>query len=74
MARRYVHFLGRDLEEIVLEIRSLREAKRSDGILKPAQCRRCGSMNSPNNARCESCGYILDKSLAMRVVEEERRR
>ncbi|MEM4534319.1 MAG: site-specific integrase, partial [Candidatus Korarchaeota archaeon] len=74
MARRYVHFSARDLEETVLEIHGLREAKRSDGILKAIQCPRCGSMNPPNNARCEFCGYILDRSLAMKVEEEERKR
>ncbi|MEM1587245.1 MAG: hypothetical protein QW294_07115 [Candidatus Bathyarchaeia archaeon] len=31
-------------------------------------------MNPPNNARCECCGYILDRSLAMKVEEEERKR
>ncbi|MEM2762555.1 MAG: tyrosine-type recombinase/integrase, partial [Candidatus Bathyarchaeia archaeon] len=36
MARRYVHFSARDLEDAVLEIHGLREAKRSDGILKLA--------------------------------------
>ncbi|MEM4521066.1 MAG: tyrosine-type recombinase/integrase, partial [Candidatus Bathyarchaeia archaeon] len=32
MARRYVHFSARDLEETVLEIHGLKEAKRADGI------------------------------------------
>jgi len=72
MARRYVHFSARDLEETVLEIHGLKEAKRADGILKPTQCPRCGSMNPPNNTRCEFCGYILDKSLALKVEEEKR--
>ncbi|MEM2424927.1 MAG: zinc ribbon domain-containing protein [Candidatus Bathyarchaeia archaeon] len=70
MARRYVHFSARDLEETVLEIHGLKEAKRTDRILKPTQCPRCGSMNPPNNTRCDFCGYILDKSLALKVEEE----
>jgi len=74
MARRYVHFSARDLEETVLEIHGLKEAKRADGILKPTQCPRCGSMNPPNNVRCEYCGYILDRSLAIKAEEEEQKK
>lgn len=45
MARRYVHFSARDLEETVLEIHGLKETQRSNGIMKPIQCPRCGSIN-----------------------------
>ncbi|MGB9960347.1 MAG: tyrosine-type recombinase/integrase [Candidatus Bathyarchaeales archaeon] len=74
MARRYVHFSARDLEETVLEIHGLKEAKHSDGIMRPVECPRCKHMNTPNNARCEFCGYILDRNLAMKIEQEEHRR
>ncbi|MEM0358300.1 MAG: tyrosine-type recombinase/integrase [Candidatus Bathyarchaeia archaeon] len=74
MARRYVHFSARDLEETVLEIHGLKEAKQSDGIMRPVECPRCKQMNAPNNVRCEFCGYILDRSLAMKIEEEQHMR
>ncbi|MEM0096777.1 MAG: hypothetical protein QW660_09140, partial [Candidatus Bathyarchaeia archaeon] len=58
----------------VLEIHGLKEAKQSDGIMRPVECPRCKQMNSPNNARCEFCGYILDRSLAMKIEEEQHMR
>ncbi|MEM2666043.1 MAG: hypothetical protein QXE94_06670 [Candidatus Bathyarchaeia archaeon] len=31
-------------------------------------------MSAPNNARCELCGYILDRRLAMKIEEEQHMR
>ena len=74
MARRYVHFSARDLEETVLEIHGLKEPRRADGIIRPVECPRCRQMNAPNSTRCEACGYVLDRDLAIKIEEEERRR
>jgi integrase/recombinase XerD len=74
MPRRYVHFSARDLEETILEVHGLRRAERAEGIIKPAECPRCGKRNSPDSVRCSFCGYILDKKLAAEMEEKERER
>jgi integrase len=74
MARRYVHFSARDLETAVLELHGLRKADNAEGILKVEKCPRCGRINPPDNVRCDLCGFILDRQLAVKMEEEERRR
>ena len=74
MARRYVHFSARDLEDAVLELHGLREGRKTEDMLKVSGCPRCGERNTPDATRCSFCGYILDKRLAIKVEEEERRR
>jgi integrase/ribosomal protein L40E len=74
MARRYVHFSARDLEEAVLEIHGLKQTSRTSGVLKAEECPRCGAKNPPDALRCNCCGYIIDKELATKKEEEERRK
>jgi len=52
----------------------LKEAKQSDELMRPVECPRCKQMSAPNNARCELCGYILDRRLAMKIEEEQHMR
>jgi integrase/ribosomal protein L40E len=73
MARRYVHFSARDLEEAVLELQGLKQTSRTSGVLKAEECPRCGTKNPPDALRCNCCGYIIDKELATKMEEEERR-
>jgi len=74
MTRRYVHFSARDLEEAVLEIHGMKKAERAEGILRLSQCPRCGTKNSAEAFRCSYCGLILDRELAEKMEEEERRK
>lgn len=74
MARRYVHFSVRDLEEAILEVHGLKRADKAEGVIKPTECPRCGQRNSPDSARCSFCGYLLDKKLAAEMEEKERER
>ena len=74
MARRYVHFSARDLEDAVLELHGMKQTGGTDGFLKLAQCPRCGKRNGPDAVRRSFCGYILDRELASRMEEEDRRR
>lgn len=72
MARRYVHFSARDLEDAVLELHGLKQSKRTIGVPKLVDCPRCGRKNQPDSVRCSFCGYILDKKLALKMSERER--
>ena len=74
MTRRYVHFSARDLEDSVLQLHGLRKEPKYIGILKIAECPRCGSKNLPEAVRCIFCGYILNRELAIKMEEEERKR
>jgi len=74
MTRRYVHFSARDLEDSVLQLHGLRKEPKYIGILKIAECPRCGSKNPPEAVRCIFCGYILNRELAIKMEEEERKR
>ncbi|MGB9960602.1 MAG: tyrosine-type recombinase/integrase [Candidatus Bathyarchaeales archaeon] len=74
MTKRYVHFSARDLEETVLEIHGLKKAERAEQILKLHECPRCGTKNSAGAVRCDFCGLVLDRKLAEKMEEEERRK
>lgn len=62
IARRYVHFSARDLEETILEVHELKRAAKHTEIIMPIECPRCKERNSPSNIRCSFCDYILDKN------------
>jgi len=67
MAKRYVHFSAKDLEEAVLEIHGLKQTYEKDNFLKVIECPRCGNKNPPSNVRCSFCGYILNRELAIKM-------
>ncbi|MGC8998551.1 MAG: tyrosine-type recombinase/integrase [Candidatus Bathyarchaeia archaeon] len=74
MTRRYVHFSARDLEEAILQLHGLEEGKRHEDVLKTAECPRCKTRNAPDAVRCNFCGLVLDRRLAEKMEEEERRK
>jgi integrase len=74
MARRYVHFSARDLEEAVLTLHGLKQPDKADSMLRLVECPRCGSRNAPGNVRCGFCGLVLDRETAIKMAEEKERR
>ena len=74
MPKRYVHFSLRGLENAVLELHGLKKRSETDGMLRIMECPRCYSENQPEALRCEWCGLILDKQLALKIEEERKRR
>lgn len=70
MAARYVHFFGRDLEDTMLDLHGLKPAQPSETLLRHVACKRCGEPNPPGNIRCDKCGLILDKEVALKAEEE----
>lgn len=74
MAKHYVHFSARDLEDAVLELHGLKNPDASEAVPRLVQCPRCGSRNSPGNVRCNHCGLILDRETAFKIESEDRRR
>lgn len=74
MARRYVHFSARDLEEAILEVHGLKRAAKQAEIITPIERPRCRERNSPSNIRCSFCGYIIDRKLAIETEEKRAER
>ncbi len=74
MTRRYVHFSGRDLEEAILGLHGLEKVEKQEVTLKTLKCPRCESRNSPDATRCNFCGLILDRKIAEKMEEEERKK
>jgi len=74
MAKQYVHFSARDLEDAVLELHGLKKSEATDGLPKLVECPRCGNKNPPGNVRCSYCGLILDRETAIKIEEGEKRR
>jgi len=70
MARRYVHFSARDLENAMLELHGIKKKDETDGLLKATMCPRCGERNAPDSLRCSFCGYVLNAKLALDIEEK----
>ena len=73
MAARYVHFSARDLEDALLELHGLKPAKAAEAMLKSVACKRCGEPNPPGTVRCDRCGFVLDKEVAIKLEEERQK-
>jgi site-specific recombinase XerD/ribosomal protein L40E len=75
MVRRYVHWSGRDLDRSLLAIHGLTspEAAKAE-VLDLVSCPRCSAKNSPSSARCDECGYIIDKKFAIQVEDDVSKR
>jgi len=73
MTARYVHWSGRDLEPSLLSIYGLAAPQgqaESSVVFQTVDCPRCNARNNPASPRCESCGFILDKKLALETEDD----
>ncbi|MEM0053278.1 MAG: tyrosine-type recombinase/integrase [Nitrososphaeria archaeon] len=68
MAKKYVHFSARDLEETILEINGLKKPEEEHLKLQLRRCPRCGEEHTPEVKRCKRCGLILDPVLATKTA------
>jgi site-specific recombinase XerD/ribosomal protein L40E len=76
MSRRYVHWSGRDLDRNILQIHGIMKEEQSQEkqLMKTKECPRCGLVNGPAAPRCEGCGLVLDRELAIRVEDDVMKR
>jgi site-specific recombinase XerD len=76
MSRRYVHWSGRDLDQNILQIHGLAKSDEEPETktMRLRECPRCGFRNGPASPRCEKCGLILDRQVAIQVEDEIRQR
>jgi integrase/ribosomal protein S27AE len=67
----YVHLSGRDVDNSVLGIYGIKEAKESqEPVLKVQSCPRCRELNDPASRFCGKCGLPLDQPYADNRLEE----
>ncbi len=58
----YVHLSGRDVDDSVLAIYDIKEAKRSqEPVIKTWDCQRCNEANDPASRFCKKCGMPFDE-------------
>ncbi len=57
----YVHLSGRDVDDSVLAIYDIKEAKKSqEPVIKAWHCQRCSEVNDPASKYCKKCGLPVD--------------
>lgn len=57
----YVHLSGRDVDDSVLAIYDIKEAKKTqEPIIRAWNCQRCGEANDPTSRYCKKCGLPVD--------------
>jgi integrase len=74
MARRYVHFSARDLEDAVLELHGLKPVSKTRGLVQFVECPRCNNKDPLGNVRCSVCGMVVDKETAFKLETVERQK
>ncbi len=58
----YVHLSGRDVDDSVLAIYDIKEAKKSqEPVIKAWNCQRCNDANDPASRFCKKCGMPFDE-------------
>jgi len=72
VARRYIHFSARVLEEAVLKIHELKQLDETNILLRRADCPMCGRKNSPAAQDASTVVSILDKETAIKTEQERR--
>jgi len=73
MSARYVHFSARDLEDAVLELHGMKAPRHAD-VPKLIECPRCKEENPLGTVYCRRCGYVIDKNVAAKKEEDERKK
>ncbi|MEM0054307.1 MAG: hypothetical protein QXL89_09000 [Nitrososphaeria archaeon] len=74
MAKKYVHFSARDLEETILENNGLKKPEEEHVKLQLRRCPRCGEEHTPEVKRRKRCGLILDPVLAAKTALKDAKR
>lgn len=71
MASVYVHLSGRDVDSAILKLHGLKDEKEKEvETFKVKNCQRCNKPCSPASKFCQSCGAVLDVSVALSVDSE----
>jgi len=72
MAAVYVHLSGRDVDNAILGVYGLKEAKESQQpLIKIEPCPRCKEPNSPESLFCIKCGLPLKEKSTLALDKAE---
>jgi len=70
----YSHVQMRDVDNHYLQIkgRQMEKEKAREPEIKIVECARCGTENDSVSQFCKTCGLVLDRMKAERLVREQR--
>ena len=72
MAAIYVHMSGKDTDHAVLQANGIQiKTQEKEIALQPLKCGRCNTNNPPTNKVCQLCGFVLDKNLQQKLIQED---
>lgn len=72
MPSTYVHLSGRDIDNAVLSMYGIEEARESqETIIKAQKCMKCGKENAPAVKFCKFCGFPLGKDMFVNETPNE---
>ena len=75
MAAIYIHMSGKDTDQAVLQANGIQIQKQEKEITFQAiKCQRCNTNNPPTHKVCQLCGFILDKNLQHKIIQEDETR
>jgi hypothetical protein len=69
MTARYVHMQDQDVENAILSHYGISKGEQ-EKPKSPVKCQACGTINSPDVRRCESCARPLDLKAALEIEDE----
>jgi hypothetical protein len=75
MHLRYIHYLGNESNESLLESYGvISKDKTKSNALKPRQCPNCQEGNKPDSKYCATCGLVLSYDAYNETIEEKRQK
>jgi len=68
----YIHMNGRDLDDTILRANGIEIPKeKTPQVLQSKTCLRCKKINEATARICNSCGLILDKEEAEKIIKSD---
>jgi integrase/recombinase XerD len=74
MPQRYIHYLGNESNESLLEAYGIMPKGQQIDHLKPKQCPNCTEPNKPDSKFCAKCMMLLSYDLYEETVEYKQER
>jgi site-specific recombinase XerD len=70
-AATYVHLHGRDIDDKILALHGLKEEEKTEDLMKPILCPRCGIKNDAASKFCMECSLGLDEKSIMEYDKQK---
>jgi predicted amidophosphoribosyltransferase len=74
MPQRYIHYLGNESNESLLEAYGMMPKGQQIDHLKPKQCPNCSEPNKPDSKFCAKCRMVLTYDAYSETIEEKKQK